>query len=97
MRERMGTRPVAQIFPQQARQAEADPRQAREDAGSAGAATTSASDSGRPASAAPSSTDCGSATVLDAEYVDIDPLRKFCRVGARLEDGDESSDRPHRP
>src|SRR5258707_1849676 len=47
------------------------------------------SDSGRPANAAPSSTDCGSATVLDAEYVDINPLRKFRCIGARLEDGDE--------
>src|ERR1700730_4168585 len=47
------------------------------------------SDSGRPASAAPSSTDCGSATVLDPEYVNIDSLRKLCRIGARLENGDE--------
>src|SRR5450631_3374212 len=47
------------------------------------------SDSGRPANAAPSSTDCGSAIVLDAEYVDIDPLRKFRCIGARLEDRDE--------
>src|SRR5882724_2686735 len=47
------------------------------------------SDSGRPANAAPSSTDCGNATVLDAEYVDINPLRKFRCVGARLEHGDE--------
>src|SRR6267142_4501656 len=47
------------------------------------------SDSGRPANAAPSSTDCGNATVLDAEYVDVNPLRKFRCVGARLEDGDE--------
>src|SRR5882757_8962449 len=52
---------------------------ARTDAGNA---------SGRPANAAPSSTDCGSATALDAEYVDINPLRKFRCVGARLEDGD---------
>src|ERR1700688_4179540 len=47
------------------------------------------SDSGRPANAAPSSTDCGSATALDAEYVDIDPLRKFRCIGALLEDGDQ--------
>src|ERR1700726_1134365 len=46
------------------------------------------SDSGRPANAAPSSADCGNATVLDAEYVDIDSLRKFRCIGARLEDGD---------
>src|SRR4051794_19709704 len=45
-----------------------------------------ARDSGRPESAAPSSADCASATVLDAEYVDIDPLRKFRCVGAGLED-----------
>src|SRR6266404_5126723 len=45
-----------------------------------------ASDSGRPESAAPSSPDCANATVLDAEYVDIDPLRKFRRIGAGLED-----------
>src|SRR6266850_562735 len=45
------------------------------------------SDSGRPASAAPSSTDCGKGTALDAEYVDIDPLRKFRCIGALLEDG----------
>src|SRR5258708_3008440 len=47
------------------------------------------SDSGRPANAAPSSTDCGSATVSDAEYVDINLLRTFRCVGARLETGDE--------
>src|ERR1700692_1571512 len=47
------------------------------------------SDAGRPAKAAPSSADCGSAIVLDAEYVDINPLRKLCRIGARLEHGDE--------
>src|SRR6266851_2996000 len=47
------------------------------------------SDSGRPANAAPSSADCGNATVLDAEYVDIDPLRKFRCIGARLEHGDK--------
>src|SRR5260370_40349252 len=46
-------------------------------------------DSGRPANAAPSSTDCGSATALDAEYVDIDPLREFRRIGALLEDRDQ--------
>src|SRR3954451_5712167 len=46
-----------------------------------------ASDSGRPESAAPSSADCASATALDTEYVDIDPLRKFRCIGARLEDG----------
>src|SRR5690349_959922 len=45
-----------------------------------------ASDSGRPESAAPSSADCASATALDAEYVDIDPLRKFRRIRAGLED-----------
>src|SRR6187397_1416979 len=45
-----------------------------------------ASDNGRPESAAPSSADCANATVLDAEYVDIDPLRKFGRVRAGLED-----------
>src|SRR5882672_8298999 len=33
--------------------------------------------SGRASIAAPSSADCASATALDAEYVDIDPLRKF--------------------
>src|SRR6478609_8304984 len=43
-------------------------------------------DSGCPGSPAPSSADCASATVLDAEYVDIDPLRKFRRIGAGLED-----------
>src|SRR5260221_9208903 len=54
---------------------------ARNDAGS---------DSGRPASAAPSSTDCASATLSDAaEYVDINPLRKLCRIRARFENGDE--------
>src|ERR1019366_96437 len=42
-------------------------------------------DSGRAPSAAPSSTDCASATVLYTEYVDINPLRKFRRIGARLE------------
>src|SRR5882724_6761480 len=47
------------------------------------------SDIGWPANAAPSSIDCGSAAVLDAEYVDINPLRKFRCVGALLEDGDE--------
>src|SRR5580700_106908 len=47
------------------------------------------SESGRPANAAPSSTDCGIATVLDGEYVDTDALREFCRVGAGLEDGHE--------
>src|ERR1700730_1950222 len=46
-------------------------------------------DSGRPANAAPSSTDCGNAAALDAENVDIDPLRKFRCVGAWLEDGHE--------
>src|SRR3984957_6212163 len=45
------------------------------------------SDSGRPARAAPSSTDWASATVLDTEYVDIDPLRKFRCIGAWLENG----------
>src|SRR5260221_1645838 len=43
------------------------------------------SDTGRPASAAPSSADCASATALDTEYVDIDALRKFRCVGAWLE------------
>src|SRR6202048_2926159 len=52
---------------------------ARKDAGS---------DSGAPANAAPSSADCGSATALDAEYVDIDPLRKFRRIGTRFENRD---------
>ena len=32
----------------------------------------------------------------DAEYVDIDPLRKFRRIGGRLEDRKPSSDRRHR-
>src|SRR5438128_1115890 len=45
------------------------------------------SDSGCPESAAPSSADCASATALDTEYVDIDPLRKFRCIGARLADG----------
>src|ERR1700692_1603816 len=47
------------------------------------------SDSGRPAKAAPSSANCGNPTTLDAEYVDINPLRKFRCVGAWLEHGDE--------
>src|SRR5664279_1772708 len=46
---------------------------ARNDAGS---------ESARPANAAPSSTDCGIATVLDGEYVDTNALREFCRIGA---------------
>src|SRR4051794_16929339 len=41
----------------------------------------------RPMNAAPSSADCGNATVADAEQVDMDPLRKLCRVGAGLEHG----------
>src|SRR5467141_1411656 len=45
------------------------------------------SESECPSSAAPSSADCGNATVLDAEYIDIDPLRKFRCIGAWLEDG----------
>src|ERR1700712_5760115 len=45
-------------------------------------------DSDPPESAAPSSADCAIATALDTEYVDIDPLRKFGCVGARLEDRD---------
>src|ERR1700676_1628406 len=47
------------------------------------------SESARPANAAPSSNDCGIATVLDGEYVDTDALREFCRIGARLEHGHE--------
>src|SRR4030081_1391246 len=46
------------------------------------------SESGRPSMAAPSSTDCASATSSDTEYVDIDPLRKFRCIGARLENRD---------
>src|ERR1700733_7500446 len=44
------------------------------------------SDGACPVRAAPSSTDCASSAVLDAaEYIDINPLRKLRRVGARLE------------
>src|ERR1700733_6205118 len=47
------------------------------------------SDSGRPANAAPSSADCGNPIALDTEYVDINPLRKLCRIGALFEYGNE--------
>src|SRR5580698_9662256 len=50
--------------------------------------TNAGNDSGPVANAAPSSADCGSAVTLDAaEYIDIDPLRKFRRVRAWLEYG----------
>src|ERR1700730_9721634 len=48
----------------------------------------SGSDSGCPASAPPSSAVCASATASDAEYVDIDALREFGGIGARLENRD---------
>src|ERR1700677_4438211 len=47
------------------------------------------SESAAPANAAPSSADCGIATVLDGEYVDTNTLREFCRVSPGLEHGHE--------